>query len=292
MPTVFRSFYYTVYSSQNATVQSILNVDMEITPLTEGDHSVSVPSLIDRYKDLDRRALIRAYLADMDGIGYGVHVIRVSMLAIQIAKTLSLPDEQVQNIGVAGLFHDAGKLVYPKIFNRSNPHLSTREIIHNHPVDGALVVSKSSWNKPDIIAAIVGHHENYDGSGYPDGLKGDAISLYARIIHIADVLDAKLDRSRVWDNGNEDNHSFTVNEALEEMLSESGSAFDPGILDNLKNKPIRLPWEHEDLVESYCDVMDLRREEILEKLKQEHHEPWHGKALDKFRRQRALQDDE
>ena len=120
------------------------------------------------------------------------HSRRVKELAIKIARQLGLAATEVAKIGTAALLHDVGK-----IYDKYAPILAKEErltseewaIIKEHPVDGANLIATMTLLR-ELVPAVRHHHENWDGSGYPDGLKGTEIPLASRIIMFADTIDA------------------------------------------------------------------------------------------------------
>jgi len=119
------------------------------------------------------------------------HQIRVAKLASAIAKELNLPEEKVEAINIAALVHDIGKINIPQEILSKPGVLSNLEMrmIQIHPEAGYSILSEINFPWP--IAEIVReHHEHFNGSGYPQGLKADEIMIEARIICVADVLEA------------------------------------------------------------------------------------------------------
>jgi len=119
------------------------------------------------------------------------HSERVTKYALDIAKQMGLSEKELKNLELAGLLHDVGKIgTYESILDK--PAKLTDEeltIMRQHPVKGADILAPIKQLK-DIIPCVKYHHEFYDGTGYPDGLKGEAIPLYARILTVADTVDA------------------------------------------------------------------------------------------------------
>ena len=120
------------------------------------------------------------------------HSRRVSHYAKIVARALGMSARQVERVGVAALLHDVGKIheVYAPILRKPD-RLTPEElaIMQTHPIKSAELVENVTHLK-DVVSPIRHHHENWDGSGYPDGLKGDEIPVAARIIMIADTIDA------------------------------------------------------------------------------------------------------
>ena len=133
-----------------------------------------------------------------------MHSVAVCALMIALAKQLKLKEDQQRLAGLAGLMHDLGKAAIPlKVLNKPGK-LTDQEftVVRSHPVEGFHML-KEGGNIPEaVLDACLHHHEKVDGSGYPDKLKGDGISVIARMTAICDVYDAiTSDRpyKRGWD---------------------------------------------------------------------------------------------
>jgi len=156
---------------------------------------------------------------------YG-HSKKVAQYATRIAEALGYPKERVESIRAAALLHDIGKIgISDQLLRKPGP-LSTEEWepIHAHPNLGVAIVKHVDRLKGSL-AAIQYHHERYDGTGYPTGLKGDNIPLDARILAIADAYDA-MTSPRPYRN-----KELTPEQALEELKRCAGTQFDVGIVD-------------------------------------------------------------
>ena len=154
-----------------------------------------------------------------------LHSVAVCALMINLARTLELDETLVHELGLAGLLHDIGKMAVPDpVLNKPGP-LSNEEwgVVRGHAQRGYDLVIASP-DAPAIAAEVVlHHHEKYDGTGYPHGLKGDQISLYARMGAICDVYDA-ITSNRPYKEG------WTPTESIARMLEWHGH-FDPRLLD-------------------------------------------------------------
>lgn len=120
------------------------------------------------------------------------HSIDVAAAGIILGKYLGLGQDSLHDIGTAGVLHDIGKIMIPKEILNKNGKLTDEEfsIIKNHPVYGyQFLASNKSISEP-IRRAVLHHHEKYMGGGYPSGLKGNEIPLYARVLTVVDVFDA------------------------------------------------------------------------------------------------------
>lgn len=159
-----------------------------------------------------------------------MHSKRVSEICRAIASEMNFNLDHVNQIGVAGLVHDIGKIgVDEKILNK--PAGLTREEwqeITKHPVTGWRILSSTN-EFSEVAKFVLEHHEKWDGSGYPKGLKGEEISIEARIISIADAYDAMTNRRTYRDELSRD-------KAIEELKKNAGSQFDPAIVDAFINR--------------------------------------------------------
>jgi putative nucleotidyltransferase with HDIG domain len=156
------------------------------------------------------------------------HSRRVQHYSILIARAMGLGEAEIERIGKAALLHDVGKIYekYAPILRKADK-LSPDEwtVMQEHPADGASLVATMS-GLHDLIPAIRHHHENWDGSGYPDGSAGDAIPLAARIITFADTVDA-MTSERPY------RRPLAEAQVRAEIIRCRGRQFDPAIADRL-----------------------------------------------------------
>lgn len=153
------------------------------------------------------------------------HSKRVSQLCQQIGRALSLPEMEIQKLKVSGLLHDIGKIAIDEsILDKSGP-LTEQEWIKmkRHP-EIAFRILSSSPEMAEISQLILSHHEKYDGTGYPKGLKQDAIPLLSRIISVADSYDAMVNE-RAYKK------VLSKDMAIVELIKNRGSQFDPYVVD-------------------------------------------------------------
>lgn len=122
------------------------------------------------------------------------HSSSVSRYAEALARAINLPKSEVDRITLGALLHDVGKIGIPENVLRKPTHLSDEEweIMKQHPVIGAEKVLMPNETLRDLIPIVKYHHEHWDGSGYPENLKGDEIPLSARIVAIADAYHALI----------------------------------------------------------------------------------------------------
>jgi diguanylate cyclase (GGDEF)-like protein/putative nucleotidyltransferase with HDIG domain len=149
------------------------------------------------------------------------HSRRVQRLALAVGRELELSQPELDLLGHAALFHDIGKLAIPDAVLLKPGSLTSKEwrLMKRHSDEGARIIERLGFLS-DAVPAIRHHHERFDGTGYPDGLKGTAIPLGARIIHVADALDSML-TNRVYQPAR------GPEEALAELRNGSGSQFCP-----------------------------------------------------------------
>jgi putative nucleotidyltransferase with HDIG domain len=156
------------------------------------------------------------------------HSRRVHDYALLIARALGMTGGTLQDIGTAALLHDVGKIYdkYAPIL-RKEARLTPEEwaIIKEHPGDGADLVATMTRLR-DMVPAIKHHHENWDGSGYPDGLARDQIPLASRVIMLADTLDAMTTKRPYRDPLSEEH-------VRAEFERCKGRQFDPMMVDKL-----------------------------------------------------------
>ena len=156
------------------------------------------------------------------------HSRRVREYAIKIARLAGVPPAEVEKIGTAALLHDVGKIYdkYAPILAKEE-RLSPEEwgIIKQHPVDGANLIATMTRLR-ELVPAVRHHHENWDGSGYPDGLKNEEIPLASRIIIFADTFDA-MTTVRPY------RQALGEDVVRAEILRCRGRQFDPEIADRL-----------------------------------------------------------
>src|SRR5881394_3218607 len=157
----------------------------------------------------------------------GNHLIRMSRYSRLIANALGLEHDETETIELAAPLHDIGKIGIPDGILLKPAKLDATEwdVMRRHPVIGHEIL-KGSASKYVRMGALIafGHHEKYDGSGYPNGLVGDHIPLCARIVAIADVYDA-LTSLRPYKS------AWTSERAFEYVAAQAGRHFDPRLVD-------------------------------------------------------------
>ncbi|UCF94514.1 MAG: HD-GYP domain-containing protein [Desulfobacterales bacterium] len=158
-----------------------------------------------------------------------IHSLNVALLAMSLGKRIGMKRKTLEKLGLCGLFHDLGKIEIPKQILNKRGKLTHSEFeeIKKHSVNSALMILKLKTNKYRKVHLFVSpfeHHIRYDHSGYPSVDKTRPISLFGRILTIADVYDA-ITSPRIYRPT-----SMSPDEALGLMLSDSGKHFDPVLL--------------------------------------------------------------
>jgi PAS domain S-box-containing protein len=153
------------------------------------------------------------------------HQKRVSKLAYAMAKDMELADPQIEGILMAGLIHDLGKIAVPADILSKPTKLSDleRSLVRLHPENGYAILKNIHFPWP-LAEIVLQHHERLDGSGYPRGLKNDQILCEARIIGIADVVEA-IASHRPY------RAALGINAALEEVEKNKGILYDAGMVE-------------------------------------------------------------
>ncbi len=152
------------------------------------------------------------------------HLQRVQLYAVEIGKDLRLSEQELEALRAAAVLHDIGKLAVPESII-SKPGKLTRsefEKMKIHPVVGAEILERVEFPYP-VVPIVRSHHEKWDGSGYPHGLKGAEIPIGARILAAVDCLDA-LASDRQY------RRALPLDEAMAKVASEAGTAFDPAVV--------------------------------------------------------------
>ena len=178
------------------------------------------------------------------------HVERMSRSCALIARRLGWSPERCSALRAASAMHDIGKVGVPDSILRKPGKLTPEErpLVEAHTTIGRDILAGSDDPTLELAATIaLTHHESFDGNGYPDGLRGEAIPLAGRIAAVADVFDA-LTHDRVYRS------AFSIHESLELMREGRGSKFDPAVLDAFE----RVLPEIEEIRALYPDAAGAR----------------------------------
>src|SRR3989475_5368989 len=149
------------------------------------------------------------------------HLQRVRIYALEVAKDLQVPPEEREALQAAALLHDIGKLAIPEHIISKPGRLTPEEFekMKIHPVVGAEILERVRFPYP-VVPIVRAHHEKWDGSGYPFGLKGTDIPIGARILSAVDFLDAMA-------SDPQDRPAPPMHRVFPRPAAESGKAFDP-----------------------------------------------------------------
>ncbi len=157
----------------------------------------------------------------------GSHLFRVQSYTERLAQAMGLGESEAKHMGLMSMLHDIGKMNVPDAILKKPAKLDADEwqLMQQHPVHGARILGDNPFYQQAREISL-GHHENFDGTGYPAGVSGVAIPLAARIVKIADVFDA-LTTKRPY------KEPWPVEAALKLIKEESGTSFDPVIVDKM-----------------------------------------------------------
>jgi len=188
--------------------------------------------------------------------GNSHHNLRVTLFAIITAEMMELENEQIQALIKGSFLHDVGKIGIRDdiILKPSGLTADERRVMNSHPELGESIIKGVSWLE-DARDVVRHHHERFDGTGYPDGLKGEDIPINARIFGIVDVFDA-LSSERPY------KPAYSYEETMQYIYDKRRSHFDPWIAELFANVSRRL---YDDLAWQPYHVLDgrLREKEAL-----------------------------
>jgi len=154
------------------------------------------------------------------------HSVRVSRYAVETGRLLGLDDQELEQIRIGGELHDIGKIGTREAVLEKPGTLTDdeRHQISQHPVLGERMLAPLARESPAVLRIVRSHHERLDGSGFPDGLRGEDIPLEARIVAVADAFDAMTSERPYRD-------PRAPGEALRELERVAGSQLDPGAVE-------------------------------------------------------------
>ena len=165
----------------------------------------------------------------------GEHLQRVRIYAMELAREMGLTEDETEALRAASVLHDIGKLAVPEHIISKPGKLTPEEFekMKIHPTVGAEILEQVDFPYP-VVPIVRAHHEKWDGSGYPNGLAGEAIPVGARILSAVDCLDA-LASDRQY------RKALPLDDAMAKVASEAGVAFDPRVVAILQRRYVE--WE-------------------------------------------------
>jgi len=186
----------------------------------------------ERFAAAGLEALLNA--VDANDSQTGAHVRRVAAYALVLADALQLEEHEMNVVERVALFHDIGKIheaLFDIIHEHSHLTPAERRAIATHPQRGADVLAPLTPFYPDLAEGVLAHHERWDGTGYPRGLRGARIPLSARIVMLADTFDA-VTHNRRYRNGR------GAASAADIIASGRGTQFEPDLVDLMLLPPV------------------------------------------------------
>jgi len=233
-----RSLLYDLVSSSLAIVLAFLFIKFQVIglavlvlPLFFVRHMYQMNLQVERVNRELLELMVKAIEA-RDPYTSG-HSVRVSEYARSMAREMGLPPKHVDDIATAALLHDVGKIhedFAPLLRKAGRLTPEERMLMQAHPVRSADLAGTIAEFRGRVQADIRNHHENYDGTGYPDGLAGEEIPIGARIIMVADTIDA-MTTDRPY------RKALNLLRALEEMVKYAGRQFDPKLVELVSKSP-------------------------------------------------------
>ena len=162
------------------------------------------------------------------------HLSRVRTYAVEVGQEMGLSESELEALRAAALLHDIGKLAVPEHIISKPGKLTPEEFekMKIHPVVGAEILERVAFPYP-VVPIVRCHHEKWDGSGYPAGLKGEEIPIGARILAAVDTLDA-LASDRQY------RRALPLDQAMQEIATLSGISFDPAVVEVLERRYVEL----------------------------------------------------
>ena len=201
-----------------------MKVDV-VSPINWQDLSYPYINELNRSEISGLARLVKASLYKDDDTG--LHVVRVAFIALEIGRLIGIPEKDYRPLFYAAAIHDVGKIGIPdSILKKQGPLTpDERVIIETHSRIGFELLGGYHSEILDACRDVsLNHHENFDGTGYPDRVSGEDIPLLARVVAIADVYDA-LTMDRCY------RPAFTHEEAISMMIENMAGKFDPSIMD-------------------------------------------------------------
>ena len=223
--------------------------DYLVKPINHKELLIAIRSRLRRSQQLRLARLREAYQASLTVLANAIevrdqytrgHVERVTAYAVVLGMQMGWRGKQLEDLRYGAILHDIGKIhIKESTLQKKGPlDESEWDIMQQHPVIGAELVKDIPFLAP-AVPAVLYHHEYWNGSGYPEGLKGTEIPLIARIVAVADAFDA-MTTTRSY------RQARSVEEAYDELVKSSGVLFDPSVIEAFVQC-----WEQGKITEIY-----------------------------------------
>ncbi len=188
------------------------------------------------------------------------HLRRVRTYAIEVARELGVSPAEMEALHAAALLHDIGKLAVPEHIISKPGRLTPEEFekMKIHPVVGAEILERVRFPYP-VVPIVRAHHEKWDGSGYPFGLRREEIPIGARVLSAVDFLDA-MTSDRQY------RRAMPLDEVMQRLAAESGKSFDPRVVDVLQRRYHQM----DNLVQARADQAGKEKTQLSRDVKVEH----------------------
>ena len=195
-----------------------------------------------------------ALIAEYRDESTGTHLVKIADYSTEIAREMGLPQKDIDNLRYASPMHDIGKIVIPDAILKKPGGLTPeeREVMKTHTTLGGDIFKNSKSSLLRVARTIsLTHHERFDGTGYPQGLKGEDIPLFGRIVSVADVFDA-LTSKRPY------KEAYGFDEAVELIKEGSGTQFDSAVVRAFLKRieKIRQIWQATQDIELFLAEKD------------------------------------
>ncbi len=187
------------------------------------------------------------------------HLQRIQIYVVEMAKQLGLTPKEIEALRAAAILHDIGKLAVPEHISSKAGRLTPEEFekMKIHPIVGAEILERVQFPYP-VAPIVLAHHEKWDGSGYPYGLKGEQIPIGARILSVVDSLD-------VLSSDKQYRPALPLEDAVAYISRESGKSFDPKIVDLLKLRYLELEELSKQNIPKQNDIQRVASEQSVDR---------------------------
>ena len=224
-------------------VEEVIRPDLQKKTLQQLRHLEKITGLDDRGPEDIRLNIVRAMmgsvvedffnekvvmekLVNMKNIHEYLyqHSVGVMITSLLLGTSMGLERDDLRNLGMGAILHDIGMLFIPEeIMNKEKLREEEYLLIKEHPVLGYEFLKKHTQLNDDILSPVLQHQERWDGTGYPEGLKGEEITLHSQIIGLADMFDS-MTSHRVY------RKAYPVSEAYEYIMGDAGQQFNPELI--------------------------------------------------------------